>query len=233
VLSDEKLIAIVPCRTPSSVITVSTPAGLASSPFSFVVLTDPRIPEDVRYKAGYINGAAPGDFHSAMLWGIAIADTRVAGYENATVEVSRLQLSCRADGKEVILNDDVAKLRGGLYRRDPWFDGNWSEPMPASYDDSRTAVVLQVGKRADRIWHFWSGSPRRALPPGKLEGCTVTVGAKISAGALLQVGMDYWRDTTSEFGKGGNNHEAGVSNWNFPSDRWQEAIFTDIGGLQF
>jgi len=56
---------------------------------------------------------------------------------------------------------------------------------------------------------------------------------KVSPGALLQVGMDYWRTPTIAYGLGGNNHEAGASNWYFASPQWQEAIFTDIGGPQF
>ncbi len=51
---------------------------------------------------------------------------------------------------------------------------------------------------------------------------------RISKGALLQMGMDYCRNPTIGFGSGGNNHEAGASQWYFLSDDWQEAIFTDI-----
>jgi hypothetical protein len=47
------------------------------------------------------------------------------------------------------------------------------------------------------------------------------------------MGMDYWRSPTIPYGLGGNNHEAGASNWYFPSVQWQEAVFTDIGGPQF
>jgi len=56
----------------------------------------------------------------------------------------------------------------------------------------------------------------------------VKVRARISPGARLQVGMDYWRNPTIGFDSGGDNHQAGASNWYFPSDDWQEAIFTDI-----
>jgi hypothetical protein len=232
-ISAERLIAIVPHRTATSTITVVTPQARVSSPFPFAVLSDPRIPEEVSYKAGYVNSIpAPPGFSSVELWGIAIADTRVSGYESATVEVGQTQLSCRADGREVVLNDDAGKLRGGLYRRDPWFAGNQSEPMPLSYDTAERTVILQVGRRADRVWHFWSASPRPALPPGKLEGCTVKALVRISAGALLQMGMDYWRNPTVPHAPG-NNHEAGASNWYFPSEQWQEATFTDLGGPAF
>jgi len=233
-ISSDQLVALVPHRTLTSAVVVVTPSVRASSPFPFVVLNDPRVPEEVSYKSGYVNSVpAPPGFTSALLWGIAIADTRVSGYESANVEIAWTQLHCRADGKEVVLNADIGRVRGGLYRRNPWFGTNQNESMPLGYDDQSHAVVLQVGQRADRVWHFWSGSPRAALPPGKLEGCTVKARVKISPGALLQMGMDYWRNAAVGYGAGGNNHEAGASNWYFPSDQWQEATFTDLGGPQF
>jgi hypothetical protein len=195
----------------------------------FTQQSNNRVPDEVRFKAGYINPAAkPADFSSAMLWGIAIADTRVQGWENATIEISSTELSCRADGKGVILNSDQGDVRGGLYIRKPWFgEHNRSEPMSIEHVPSARVVILRLGQRPDRIWHFWAGSPRARIPDGKLVGCTVKMKVKISSGALLQVGMDYWRDPVVPFGSGGNNHEAGASDWYFPSDQWQEAKFTD------
>jgi hypothetical protein len=191
--------------------------------------TDPRIPAEVRYKSGYINSAPkPAEFNSALLWGIAIADTRVPGHEQADVEIARTQLSCRvgAQKEDIVLNDDRGDVRGGLYRRHPWFGTDAHDPIPLAYSREHT-VILHVGQHPDRVWHFWAFSPRAALPAGHLEGCTVKVRAKVSRGALLQVGMDYWRNPTVGYGSGGNNHEAGASNWYFPSDQWQEPIFTD------
>jgi hypothetical protein len=52
-----------------------------------------------------------------MLWGIAIADTRVPGYEKAQVEISHVQLTCRVDSKDSVLNDDRAEVRGGQHHR--------------------------------------------------------------------------------------------------------------------
>lgn len=234
VASPEELITLIPHRSATSAITVITPQGRSASPFAFAITNDPRVPDEVSYKAGYVNPAPPPpDFKSAMLWGIAIADPRVSGYESATIEIASTQLSCRVDGRDVILNDDKGTVRGGLYCRNPWFGTNQNEPMPVTHDVPNHAVVLAVGQRADRVWHFWSASPRAALPSGILEGCTVKARVKISAGALLQMGMDYWRNPIVGYGAGGNNHEAGASNWYFPSDQWQEATFTDIGGPQF
>ena len=192
--------------------------------------TDPRIPDEVRYKSAYINSAPrPAEFNSAMLWGIAIADARVPGHEHAQVEIANAQLACRVDGqkKDIVLSDDRGNVRGGLYRRYPWFGTDAHDPIPLAYSREHT-VILRVGIRPDRVWHFWAASPRTALPAGHLEGCTVKVRAKVSRGALLQVGMDYWRNPRIGYGSGGNNHEAGASNWYFPSAQWQEAVFTDV-----
>jgi len=203
--------------------------------------TDSRVPAEVRYKSGYFNPVPkPADFGSAMLWGIAIADTRVSGYEHAQVEIARTNLTCRVDGKNVVMNDDAGNVRGGLYRRFPWFGTDEHEPMPvtnsAIVPTSRkngekwgtSSVILKVASRADRVWHFWAASPRTTLPSGRLKGCTVTVRVRISKGALLQVGFDYWRDATIGYGSDGNNHEAGASDWYFSSKAWQDAVFSDL-----
>jgi hypothetical protein len=204
--------------------------GLMISSF-FAMAQSRGLPDEVLHKAGYVNSAGrPAVFHAVMLWGIAIADTRVEGYESAKVEIASLELSCRAEGRDHELIHDVGRMHGGLYQRIPWFQGNKPEPMATINDPAEDAVILPVGQRPDRIWHFWSAEPRPALPGGKLEGCTVRVRAKISRGALLQIGMDYWRDTTVPFGSGGNNHEAGASDWYFASPQWQEAVFTDVAG---
>jgi hypothetical protein len=216
-----------------SPITVVTAHDQVTSAIAFLVLNDPRVPDDVGWKAGYVNPVPPPwPFHSVLLWGIAIADTRVPGYESAQVEVAATRLWCRVNGQDVILTDDAGSLRGGLYLRRPWFArGNFHDPLPLTRDSKHHSVILHAGQRTDRVWHFWPPSPRPAIPPGRFEGCTAQARVRISPGALLQLGMDYWRDPTVPWaGSDGNNHEAGASNWYLPSPDWQEAIFTDIGG---
>lgn len=233
VISAEKLIALVPRWVAEGPVTVVTPQEQAISPVTFVVRNDSRIPGDVGWKGGYVNAIPPPwPFHAVLLWGIAIADTRVPGYQSAKVEIASVRLSCRVHGKDVTLSDDSGNLRGGLYLRHPWFArGNFHDTMPFDYDANHEIVTLNVGRRTDRVWHFWPPSARPTIPPGKLEGCNARVRARISPGALLQVGMDYWRDAHVPWaGSDGNNHEAGASHWYFASPDWQEATFTDIGG---
>ena len=187
------------------------------------------IPPEVKFKSRYVNPSPkPQDFQSVMLWGIAIADTRVSDHERATVKIARTYLSCRVGGKVLVLNDDRGNLRGGLYRRRPWFGTDEHDPMPVRYSKTRSSVILALGTNPEKVWHFWAASPRKTIPAGKLEGCVVKVMARISRGALLQVGFDYWRDASVGYGTGGNNHEGGASDWYLPSKEWQTAEFTDV-----
>jgi hypothetical protein len=232
-VSAERLIAIVPHKVPTSIVTVITPQGRSSSSFAFVVSNDPRIPDEVNYKAGYVNPTPPAaNFGSARLWGLRLR-TRGRRLTNRR----RWKLpgpGCRAGSTGERLSsvtmaarcvEDSTCASLGLAR---------TRTIPCRLLMIRhQAAVLRVGLRTDRAWHFWSPSPRAALPLGRLDGCTVRARVRISAGALLQVGMDYWRSPTIPYGTGGNNHEAGVSDWYFPSPDWQEASFTDVGGPQF
>ena len=54
-----KLIAIVPHRVSTSIVTVIAPQGRGSSALAFVVSNDPRIPDEVSYKSGYLNPELP------------------------------------------------------------------------------------------------------------------------------------------------------------------------------
>ena len=113
-ISAEELIAIVPHRTATSSIDVITAHGTGSeSVFLRRVAATRECRTEASYKSGYVNSTpAPEGFSSVLLWGIAIADTRVPGYASATIEVAWTRLSCRADGREIVLNDD----RGGRAR---------------------------------------------------------------------------------------------------------------------
>jgi hypothetical protein len=110
--------------------------------------------------------------------------------------------------------------------RFPWFGTDIRDPIPLAYSKDRGAF-FSASARTPIAFGISGASPRAVLPAGHLEGCTVRVRAKVSAGALLQVGFDYRRNSTIEYGSGGNNHGAGASNWYLPSDDWQDAVFTD------
>lgn len=231
--SDSTILALVPMHAPAGPITIIGKKGRTESAKPFIVHNDPRVPDEVRYKTGYVTILPrPPEFRFALLWGAAIADTRSPSHEAATVEIAWTELFCRVDGRDILLNRDLGRIRGGLYWRDPWFAGNNHEFMPADALRSpqpNDAITMPVGTRPDRIWHFWSASGRALIPPGHLEGCIARARVRISPGALLQLGMDYWGDESSLWAPHEkNNHEAGASNWYFSSPEWQEVTFSDI-----
>ena len=155
---------------------------------------DPRIPEEVSYKAGYVNPRAPPrwlQFGAAVGYcdrGHAGARRRIgagrSGVDQAIVP-DRRQRRLSSMMTAARCAEDSTGASHGLAR-------THTIPCRWHFDSTAHAAVLRVGQRTDRVWHFWSPSPRAALPPGKLEGCTVRARVRISAGALLQIGMDYW-----------------------------------------
>jgi IPT/TIG domain len=176
IISSDELIVLVPHHTSTSPITVVTPQGRSMSPFPFTVVNDPRIPDEVSYKAGYVNSSGwPSDFHSARLWGIAIADTRVAGHESARVEIAWTQLSCRGDGKEAVLNELLESVAmSGAAARQMGFDYRRSPTMPYSAETTTkraqatgSFLLISGGKPHSAIWegHGSSGGAGPA-PPG-------------------------------------------------------------------
>jgi hypothetical protein len=162
-----------------------------------------------------------------MLWGIAIADTRVAGHKNATVEIKSTQLTCRVEGTEFVLNKDSGAVRGGYIAASRGWGRMCTIPCLSTIPNT-VAQSYFASESVLIAYAFWGRFSRAAIPRGHLEGCRVKIRAKISQGALLQVGFDYWRDPIVGYGPGGNNREAGASNWYFPSPAWQEATFSDI-----
>jgi hypothetical protein len=127
----ETLVTLIPHESITSTITVVTPQGRASSPYALVIANDPRVPDEVSYKAGYVNAVAPPrDFKSALLWRIAIVGTRVPGHESAEVEIASTQLICRVDGKDVILKDDKRNVRAGSTIANPGSAPMSTNPMP-------------------------------------------------------------------------------------------------------
>src|SRR5207245_11590040 len=95
--------------------------------------------------------------------GIATAEPRVHGHEKAQIEIAHTTLSCRVDGRDVTLNDDRGDVRGGLYRRHPWFGSDAHDPMPLARSKDH-GVILRVGTRPERVWHFWAASPPSSAP---------------------------------------------------------------------
>ena len=106
-------------------------------------------------------------------------------------------------------------------------------PCRLAFDSIAHAAVLRVGQRTDRVWHFWSPSPRAALPRANSKAVPFEPGSGFLPAHCCRWGWTIGSLRLIPYGPGGNNHEAGASNWYFPSPQWQEVSFTDVGGPQF
>jgi hypothetical protein len=155
----------------------------------------------------------------------------VPGRESVQVEVARTRLSRRVDGREVVLNDAGGQVRGRLYMRQPWFATDAHDLMPSAFDLIDQAVVLRVGERADRVWHFWIPAPSAALPLGKLEGCTLWARVRFLPAPCCR---SVWTTGALRLSR---TAPAGTITKPAPAigtpPQWQEVSFPDIGGPQF
>jgi hypothetical protein len=168
----------------------------------------------------YRHPTPPPGFAAVTGWMQAI-DIRGQG-EPSTVEVDWMRLHATVNGADVVLLEDLfaspnpAMEWYGLYRRDPWFAGDWLESMP--FDLQGGAMILQPGLRPDRVFHWWNTAPAqnvtRALVPAGTSRIWFEARARIAGGAGVQAGIDYWKDLTAPYaGVNVNNTEAGASDW--------------------
>ena len=82
IISPETLVTLIPHKSITSTITVVTPQGRASSPFAFVISNDPRVPNEVSYKAGYVNAVAPPAISNRRYFGESQSLTPASPFTN-------------------------------------------------------------------------------------------------------------------------------------------------------
>lgn len=81
-ISPETLVTLIPYKSITSTITVVTPQGRASSPLAFVIANDPRVRDEVSYKAGYVNAVAPPAISSRRYFGESQSSTPASQVTN-------------------------------------------------------------------------------------------------------------------------------------------------------
>lgn len=185
---------------------------------------DSRIPPEVPIReARYDYPTPPNGFLAAVGWMQCIHDDRLDGSSKVEVDWMRLHATLDDGIKVVLKSDDFFASTSpmtyyGLYQRIPWYAGDKLENMPWTIDNG--CLVIEPSNRSDRIFHWWNTS-RSLVPPG-VRRVWFEARVRITGPALVQTGVDYWKDLT--IGYGGtdiNNTEAGVSDWYFASAEWQ------------
>jgi hypothetical protein len=180
------------------------------------------IPNEVAHKKGYINHLTPpNNFKAVIGWITAIHDKRLNN--SSFIEIDYIRLFARINGSDVLLSTNEYKdgnAEGGLFTRIPWFGSNDNTSIPLEFSSS-DYLVLRTSSKPDNVWHVWNKQWPRVSVPSNIDRCWLEVRCKITGSALIQLGIDYWKEPTSEYaGYNVNNIEAGVSDWYYKSDEW-------------
>lgn len=195
----------VPCRV--------TPVWTATAPHGAIWTEETihwqRPPRGYTALVGWINVATA----------VPCADEALAP---PTVEIRTIKIiETNRRGKEKIVQElrgnDSEHFTGRLFPRVPhWFgetEGHLEIDIRTQHDDS---LALDLSRVPLRVYHAWT-EPR--IPMRRSRSYSIEVEAKISSTARLQLGLDYWRDTHSDYNGWdpacvySNNCEALVSDW--------------------
>jgi hypothetical protein len=180
------------------------------------------IPNEVAHKKGYIKYLIPpNNFRAVTGWITAIHDK--TSTEVSYIEIDYIRLYTRINGTDVLLSTNEYKdkvAEGGLFMRQPWFGDNGNTPIPYEFSDNDN-LLIRTSSKPNNVWHVWNKQWPRVEVPSNIERCWLEVRCKITGSALIQLGIDYWKEPTSEYaGYNVNNIESGVSDWHFKSNEW-------------
>ncbi|WP_187293869.1 IPT/TIG domain-containing protein [Gloeobacter kilaueensis] len=226
--SSSQVTATVPTTARSGPITLSMGDSQVSTSQNFT-LPDAGVPADVPSGSAYVDSptSAPSGWTSATYWGQSIVDTNQPS-SPGSVEIDYMELWCVVSGKNTLMQHDEGTMAGGLYVRDPWYGNNDAhDPMPWSYNAANNSTTFTPTTAADKVWHFYGTAyPRPSFAANTVSSCSVKGRLKITGPVLVQIGADYWINSTASYGGlDVNNHQMGVSNWYFASPDWQDVSF--------
>lgn len=177
--------------------------------------TPPYAPQESPHKVAYYRYATPPvGFTAAVGWMQAI-DILGTG-ATSTVEVDWMRVHAVVNGIDTIILEDTFDVHTGamdgygLYSRNPWFAGDKLAVMP--FTISNGTLMLNPGANPNRVYHWWNTS-RCLIDPGTTR-VWFEARVRVSGGAGVQAGLDYWKDLSAPYaGHNVNNTEAGTSNW--------------------
>jgi hypothetical protein len=169
--------------------------------------------ESVHKTAYYRYPTPPSGFTAIVGWMQAI-DILGTG-SPSTVEVDWMRVHVTVNGMDTILFEDTFDSSTpdmdwyGLYSRNPWFAGDRLAVMPFSLQNS--TLFMEPSLHPNRIFHWWSTS--RSLIPANASRVWFEARVRITGGAGVQAGIDYWKDLTASDDIDESNTEGGASDW--------------------
>jgi hypothetical protein len=178
-------------------------------------VTTPFAPTESPHKSAYLRySTQPPGFNAVVGWMQAI-DIKGTGI-SSKVEVDWLRVHATVNSMDTILLEETFDIHTsamdsfGLYNRNPWFDGDKLALMPFTIQSS--TLTLNPSLNSNRVFHWWNTS--RSLIPSGTSRIWLEARVRITGGAGVQAGIDYWKDLTISYaGIDVNNTEAGASDW--------------------
>lgn len=176
---------------------------------------------------------APGDFHAvlALMQVVSVAPCPMEGSQEARLTIRAIRLIERdSTGSETVVSavtdfrkkNATVRFDGALFPRIPkWYEGAASRPVAGMLGMDDQALVIDLGPSPRTIYHGWT-EPKVTAKPGM--NYLVEMEVRISGQARLQMGIDYWRETTAAFNvfdgtcQKSNNCEGYLSRWFGPTD---------------
>jgi hypothetical protein len=159
---------------------------------------------------------SPYGFKGATPWLSIVHDPRRTG--TSIVDIDFIRLWTRTGGivRLVAANeyDGDAVYGGELRKRDPWFSGN-QESMPATMEGG--LLRIRPSDRPEMVWHpYLSKNPRDDISAA--DSVWIEIRVRITGPAMVQGGLDYWRNVTGV--SGDSLSEAGATDWTCSSGVW-------------
>ncbi len=201
--------------SPGHAVNVDDEIGENQDTDSIPLPTTSYAPAESIHKSSYVRYRTPPDGFTAVVGWMQAIDIQGQGV-SSLVEIDWMRICSTVNGEDTVILEDTfdtgtpAMDWYGLYDRSPWFAGDRLAEMPFSVQNS--ALVIEPGLNPDRVYHWWNTS--RSTIPGGASRIWLEARVRITGGAGVQAGIDYWKDLTAEYaGPGVNNTEAGASDW--------------------
>ncbi|SEM70565.1 hypothetical protein SAMN04489760_13630 [Syntrophus gentianae] len=175
-------------------------------------------PTESPHKTAYFRYAVPppgfAKLHDCKVVGwMQTIDIEGKG-EQCKVEIDWMRLHAVVAGTDIIFGEEkfseylTSMSYYGLYKRSPWFDGDKQASMPSNVENG--CLVMYPSKYPQYVFHWWTD---RYLIPANASRIWFEARVRITGGAGVQAGIDYWKGDLGWAGLDVNNTEAGVSDW--------------------
>ncbi len=177
-------------------------------------------PEAVPQSAEFKLGLPPAGWTAGVAWVVAVHDTRKPGTSN--LDVDWVRFYCMVNGQETLIagerpGNGTGVEWGGLYTRYPWF-GNGDAHLPMNVNFTGDTASLPLSDVPDKVWHFGGARP---IIPTNATRCYAAARVKPSGNALVQLGVDFWKDQNVNWcGLDQCNTEGSASDWYGASSDW-------------